>query len=183
MSSRNTSRSLLLLAAVAAVSIGAAEAPVIRITPLAREGHVLVSFTLADGFTSDVRDAIQSGLTTTFSYDVDLKRDATFWFDHTLASTNVTASVKYDTLTRKFSLTRSSDGRIDEAESTDSEERVRQRLTNFDRLPLFSSAGLEPNGEYYLRVRAHTTPRTTWFFWSWWDRHEVAGIAHFTFIP
>jgi hypothetical protein len=55
-------------------------------------------------------------------------------------------------------------------------------LTKFERLPLFSSAGLEPNAEYYLRVRARTSPRTSWVLWPLWGR-EVAGIAKFTFIP
>ena len=40
-------------------------------------------------------------------------------------------------------------------------------MTSFDRLPLFSSGNLEPNGEYYLRVRAHTTPRNATFVWPW----------------
>ena len=40
----------------------------------------------------------------------------------------------------------------------------------------------EPNVEYYLRVRARTSPRTSWALWPLWGR-EVAGIAKFTFIP
>ena len=68
------------------------------------------------------------------------------------------------------------------AENTENEAVVRDMLTKFDQLPLFSSAGLEPNAEYYLRVSARTTPRTSWALWPLWGR-EVAGIAKFTFIP
>jgi hypothetical protein len=160
-----------------------AAAQTIQVTPLTREGRVYVSFKLSDGFTDEVVDAIHTGLTLTFVYDVDLKRSAAVWFDRTIASATVSATVKYDTLTRKYSITRAYDGRIESADSTDSEEVVRGWLTAFDRLPLFSAASLEANAEYYLRVRARMSPRTgLWFFWPW-DRHDVAGMARFTFIP
>jgi hypothetical protein len=74
-------------------------------------------------------------------------------------------------------------GRMDRADSTETEDVAHDFLTTFDRLPLFSSAGLEPNVEYDLRVRAQTTPPTSWALWSLWDRHDVAGVAKFTFIP
>jgi uncharacterized protein DUF4390 len=186
MSCRGTSRSFVLTGLaclLAGAGLAAAALQAIQVVPLAREGRVWVSFQLSDGFTDEVKDAIHSGLTTTFAYDVDIKRDGAFWFDRTVAAANVSASVKYDTLTRAFTVTRALDGRMDGAERTENEAIVRNMLTKFERLPLFSSAGLEPNAEYYVRVRAHTTPRTTWALWTLWDRREVAGIAKFTFIP
>ena len=170
----------LWLAAVA-VAGAAAVTQTIQVTPLAREGRVYVSFKLSDGFTDEVAEAIHSGLVLTFLYDVDLKRSASVWFDRTIASTTVSATVKYDTLTRKYNVTRAYDGRIESADSTESEETGRGWLTAFDRLPLFSSAGLEPNAEYYLRVRARTTPRNAAFVWPW-QGSDVAGLAKFTFL-
>ena len=52
----------------------------------------------------------------------------------------------------------------------------------FDRLPLFSTDELEPNAEYYVRVRVRTRPRVTFFFWPW-GRDAASGVARFTFIP
>jgi len=173
---------LLWLAASAALYAGAA-VQTIQVTPLAREGRVYVSFRLSEGFTDEVTDAIHTGLTLTFLYDVDLKRSASVWFDRTIASATVSATVKYDTLTRKYNVTRAYDGRIESADTTDSEEIVRGWLTAFDRLPLFSSASLEANAEYYLRVRARTSPRTALWFFLPWNSHDVAGMARFTFIP
>jgi hypothetical protein len=169
---------------VAVMAVAAAATQTIQVTPLARDGRVYVSFKLAEGLTEEVSEAIHSGLTITFSYDVDLKRSAAVWIDRTIASSTVAASVKYDTLTRRYSVTRSYDGRIGSAESTESDDVVRGWLTTFERLPLFTTDGLEPNAEYYLRVRVRTTPRIALlFFWPWGDRHDVAGMARFTFIP
>ena len=109
MSSSGPNRSFVLAIAtlvLAGVTLFAApmsSIQAIQVVPLAREGRVMVSFQLTEGFPDDVKAAIKSGLMTTFAYDVDIKRGATFWFDRTVASANVSASVKYDTLTRTFS--------------------------------------------------------------------------------
>jgi hypothetical protein len=63
----------------------------IRVTPLARDGQVYVSFEVLDAFADDTRDAMQSGLLTTFLYDVELRRPTLLWFDRLVASAQVTA--------------------------------------------------------------------------------------------
>ncbi len=158
-----------------------AQTPDLSVTPLARDGQVLVSFELTDGFSSDVRDAIQSGLATTFSYDLELRR-ATFLFDRTIASVIVEASVRFDNLTRRYQVSRSVDGRVDEARPIEDQDAVRRWLTRFERVPLSNTAALETNGEYYVRVRARTRPRNSWFLWPW-ERDGALGRAAFTFIP
>jgi hypothetical protein len=53
-------------------------------------------------------------------------------------------------------------------------------MTHFDRIPVSTTAALEINGEYYVRVRAHTRPHNGWFIWPW--SGAVLGHAKFTFI-
>ena len=171
---------ILLLAGALTASVDAAQT--LQVTPLPRDGRVLVTFKLANAFTDEIRAAIHSGLTISFVYRVDLKRSSALWFDSTIASTEITATVRYDNLTRVYHVTRMQDGRIERAETTEREEDARAWLTaEFDKLPLFSSATLEANSEYYVRVRAHTTPRNASFVWPW-ERHDVTGQAKFTFV-
>jgi hypothetical protein len=66
-----------------------------------REDQVLVSFKLNDGFTDEVRAAIQSGLKTTFTYATELRLDVPGWVDRTMATSTATSSVEYDNLTRR----------------------------------------------------------------------------------
>jgi hypothetical protein len=172
----------LLVAAIALGGAGAAAPaadPDISVTPIARDGQVVVSFDLSDGFTPEVRDAIQSGLATTFSYDVDLRRGATL-FDRTVASVAIIATVRFDNLTRRYQMSRSVDGRVEDARPTEDQEAVRRWMTHFERIPLSTTAALEANGEYFIRVRAHTRPHNAWFFWPWGG--AVLGQAKFTFI-
>lgn len=163
------------------VGLSAAEQS-LQVVPLPRDGEVLVSFKLGEALTDDIRTAIHSGLTISFVYKVDLRRSSAAWFDRTIASAVVTATVRYDNLTRRYHVTRLIDGLIDVADKTDREDAAWAWLTShFDRLPLFRSVALEPNGEYYVRVRAHSTPRNAAFIWPW-QREDVVGLAKFTFV-
>jgi hypothetical protein len=171
--------SALALVVSAATLLHAAEG--IRIVPLVRDGAVLVSFSLSDGFTDDVRAVIHSGLRTTFTYTVELRFDVPVWIDRTVASAVITNTVQYDNLTRRHTVMRTLDGRVEDSLVTDDENVVRGLMTTFDRLPLFRTSRLEPNREYYIRVRAQARPRSGAFLWPW--DGGPSGLAKFTFIP
>jgi hypothetical protein len=176
-----------LLAIAAWLSIAAApQAPSggaepIRVMPLPRDGQVYVSFELAGGVTDEIRETIRSGLPTSFAYDFELRRDTALWVDRTIAMATVVATVQYDNLTRRHQLSRVIDGRVEAALVTEDPAEVVRWLTKFDRVPLFRTADLEPNAEYYVRVRARTTPRNAAFVWPW-QGTDVAGLAKFTFL-
>ena len=152
-----------------------------RLIPLVRDGTVLISFELADGFTDDVKAAIKSGLKTTFTYYVDLRAEVPAWIDRTIASAVVSTAVQYDNLTRRHTVVRTLDGRVEQAQVTESDDEVRQLVTTLDRLPLFRTVSLEPNREYYVRVRAEVRPRNAAFLWPWGSGRSAQ--TKFTFIP
>jgi hypothetical protein len=155
-------------------------AQTVQVTPLAKDGHILVTLRMNNVFTDEVRAAMLSGLRITFVYDIELKRGTALWVDRTIASATVTATVEYDILTQRYLATRREDGRMVSSETIEREDAARAWLTEFEKLPLFNSAGLEGNSEYYLRVRAHTMPRNASFVWPW--EGGVAGLAKFTFL-
>jgi Domain of unknown function (DUF4390) len=174
---------LAAMAPVAPVAVVVAHAgPDLSVTPSARDGQVLVSFELNDGFTAEVRDAIRSGLATTFLYAIELRRGAATWFDKTIAEVTITTTVRFDNLTRRYQMSRTVDGRVEDARPTEDEEAMRRFMTRFAHIPLSMTSTLETNGDYYVRIRAHTRPHNSWFFWPW-DRGSMLGHATFTFLP
>ncbi len=180
---RTTAAVLAALLALLAVPLRGAEPDdAVHITPLVRDGRLLVSFELPGGVTDEVRETIRSGLQTSFVYDFELRRGVPLWLDRVLAVATVNATVQYDNLTGRHQLSRSIDGRVEDARTTESEAEVERWLTRFERLPLFGTDGLEPNSEYYVRVRARARPRSTWSLLPW-DRGGVWGHARFTFLP
>ena len=162
----------------AAVSLEAQQA--LRIFPLVRDDRVLVTFELADGFSPDVRAAILSGLKTTFTYTVDLRLDVPVWTDRTIGTSVVTNSVEYDNLTRRHTVVRMIDGRMDQSQVTEDESIVKQWMTSFKQLPLFRTALLLANRDYYVRVSAIARPTNGSLLWPWGS--STSAQAKFTFI-
>ena len=76
----------VLLLIVGGANIGAAADQVIRVTPLTRDGTVFITFEADAAIDRDLEQTIQSGLPTTFSYDVELGRASALWFDRAAGS-------------------------------------------------------------------------------------------------
>ena len=164
------------------VATSAAHAQSARITPLARDGFVLVSFEVSDAFNDQVEAAISSGLTTSFTYNIELRRAAALWLDRTIDVAQIAAVVKFDNLTRHYQVSIVRDGRVEESRVTADAGDVRKAVTVFSRLPLFETNRLEANSEYYIRVKVRTRPHNALFVLPW-DRDGILGSATFTFLP
>jgi hypothetical protein len=168
-----------------AILVGAsslfAQAPqALRVTPLVRDGQVLVSFELANGLTDEIRAAIQSGLKTTFTYTVELRMEVPAWVDRTIATSTIASSVEYDNLKRQYMMGLRIDGRTEDSRSTTDENDVRQWMTMAKQLGLFRTSMLEPNREYYVRVSATARPSNGSMLWPFGSGTSAQG--KFTFI-
>jgi uncharacterized protein DUF4390 len=151
----------------------------LRIVPLVSDDAVVVSFELADAYTLEIREAIASGLRTTFTYDVELRMVGTFWVDRTVASLAISTSDQYDNLTRRHSLLRTVDGRVAETLVTEDDSIVGKWLTTFTRLPLVGTSKLDSSREYYVRIRARSRPHgDSLLGWT----NAITGQSKFTFI-
>jgi Domain of unknown function (DUF4390) len=152
----------------------------LRITPFVRDNQVLVSFELADAYSEAVHDAIASGLRTTFSYELELRTVVPGWVDRTIAQTVVSTSDQYDNLTRRHSLTRSVDGRIEEATVVENENVVKNWLTQWKQVRVADTSKLDPTREYYVRITTRARPVGGSLLGL---TRSISGQAKFTFIP
>ena len=176
-------RLALCLLALVGLAAGRADAQTsegLRVVPLPKDGQVLVSFTLNDGFTDEVRAAIQSGLKTTFTYSAELRLDVPGWVDRTMSTASATTSVEFDNLTRRYTLSRSIDGKVVDSRVTEDERVVRFWLTDLRHLPLFRTYMLENNREYYVSVRATARPSNGSILWPF--SSGTSATAKFTFL-
>ena len=179
-----TRRKVLMIWSVAAcLAAGAlvrAADDTLRIIPIVSKDDVVVSFDGTEAYTDDVRAAIASGLQTTLTYEVELRMYVPTWVDRTIASSVVSVSDKYDNLTRRHTLSRTIDGRVEQASVTEDEAVVMRWLTSFNRLPLIPTSKLDQTRDYYVRVRARVRPRgTSLVGWT----SGISGQAKFTFVP
>ena len=164
---------LLLIAAAPARS-----QETLRITPVITNNHVVVSFELNDAYTDAVREAIASGLRTTFTYQLELRTPA--WIDRTVGTTVVSTTDRYDNLTRRHTLTRTVDGRIEDVLVTEDDAVVKAWLTKWTRVPVAETARLDPARDYYVRVTTHARPIGGSFLGL---TKTITGQVKFTFVP
>jgi hypothetical protein len=174
-------RVMLLAACLLGLTTTAWADPSVRVETTLHEGEVRVSFQVTDAISESVRAAIQSGLVTTFAYDVTLQESSAWWFDRTIAYTRVSAVVKYDNLTRRYQITFIEDGRVEEVRTTEDEATASQWMTTF-RARRLSSHRLVSSGEYHVRVKAQTRPRLLGWLWPW-NPGAVLGSVSFRFRP
>src|SRR5882762_9403074 len=165
---------LLLVLAVATVR----SQETLRITPIITGNRVVVSFELNDTYNDAVREAIASGLRTTFTYELELRTPA--WIDRTVGTTIVAATDQYDNLTRRHTLTRTVDGRVEDVLVTEDDAIVKTWLTKWSRVPVADTAKLDPARDYYVRVTTSTRPLGGSFLGL---TKTVIGQVKFTFVP
>jgi hypothetical protein len=152
----------------------------LRIVPIVSGKTVVVSFELADAYSDEIRQAISSGLRTTFTYEIELRMVVPGWVDRTIATATVNTSDQYDNLTRRHTLSRLVDGRALDNVVSDDDSTVKAWLTTLNRVPLCDTAKLDQARDYYVRISARAKPRGASIIgWA----NAVTGSAKFTFIP
>jgi len=147
---------------------------------LVRDNKIVVSYEYQEAYNAAIRDAIASGLRTTFSYDLELRTKVSGWFDRAIATVNVTVSDEYDNLTRSHHLSRAVDGRIEDDTVTEDEAVVKMWLTTGTRIPICQTSQVDSTRDYYVRVTARTRPATGSFLGL---PRTMSGQVKFTFIP
>jgi len=161
---------------------GAEAAGIVDLVPLVRKHAIRVSFAMRDAFSPDVEQAVASGLQVNFDYEVQLKKVRTLWLNQKLVSRRIRTTVVYDNLTKRHKLTREIDGQIVATEVVSDPEVMRRFMTRFENLELFDVALLEPNSEYYLRVKGVVKERNFFLFIPW-DFGSGWTKSYFTYIP
>lgn len=152
----------------------------LRIVPIRSDNTVVVSIELSDANLDELRQAIASGLRTTITYDIELRMVVPAWVDRTIATASVATSDQYDNLTRRHTLQRLVDGRVQDSLTTEDENVAHQWLTSLSRLPLVNTAKLDPSRDYYIRISARARPHGgSMLGWA----STVVGQAKFTFLP
>ena len=171
----------LVLWGLSASSLLAAPADQIRVTPVIADRTVAASFTASAALGADIREVVQSGLLMTFTFLVELRRPSGTWWDRTVGSVTVSSSIKFDNLSGIYQVSLMQDDHVTWSKQTKDFADAREWLTSFDRVVLATDAALEPNADYYIRVRMRTSPRRTFPLWPW-GTDDGTGRADFTFI-
>jgi hypothetical protein len=165
-----------------AVEIPVWGADIVELVSVVRKDKILVSFRMTDAFSDEVERAVESGLPVSFRFIVQLKKVRTVWLNQKVTTREISTTVTYDNLTERYKLSLEIDGEIQATDVVSDPEGMRRFMITLESLELFETSILEPNGEYYLRVKGVVRERNLFLFVPWnvgtgWTK------KYFTYLP
>ncbi len=135
---------------------------------------LLVYLNVEGAFRETMKDAILSGVSTTFSFFIALYLNRNFWIDKKIADITIIHTIKYNNIKKEYSVKRSwEDG---EAKNTQSFREAQKLMTEIDSLKILPLYKLEKGMQYQIRAKAELSKLTlplylhyVLFFVSLWD--------------
>ena len=119
-----------------------------------KKGRLMAFLSLKEAFTSKLFEIVNSGVTTRFTYEIVLMRNRTLMYDSVMKKQTLVHQVKYDTLKKAytFSAKNGTDERIQKV--TKSRGEMVDWMSGVNGHAVIQVRDLEPDGGYYLQVRA-----------------------------
>ncbi|GBC62854.1 DUF4390 domain-containing protein [Desulfonema ishimotonii] len=123
---------------------------------------LVVYLKLEGGFSRKIQEAVFSGVPTTFSFFITLEEGRTFWTDRVLAETVLHHTIKYNSLKKAFTVTRSWDS--GPPVLVRSFEAARKLMTEVDGLRLIPLSRLTRGRRYTVSAKAKLSKITLPFY-------------------
>jgi transposase len=154
---------ILLLICVAAPCGLAADPRIENLSATAHTGRVSVRFALADAFgDGDMVEALQSGIPTSFTYEVELFRDRPNWFDEGVGRARIEVICTFNSVTREYLLNYRRDRKLVRSETFTDLAMLQAKMTAIEEPDLFDIGRRKP---YKLKVRARADLMRGWIFY------------------
>ena len=177
-------RPLLAVCLVSGLSLAPAFAgPVLTHLAAARDGDTYqASCRLEGGLTPEVEEEIAAGLATTIEYRLHVYRRRPAFFDQLVLKRRVECTVRYDTLTQQYTLTRRVDDDLQETRVTDDAGAMREFMTVLHGVPLIKSSVLKPEEQYYLKAKSNLGLVWRFYVIPWpmdtdWERVPILPVG------
>ncbi|HEA69638.1 hypothetical protein LCGC14_2850330 [marine sediment metagenome] len=152
----------------------AQEAKLTNIIVTNTRDDLLLYLNVEGAFREKTKDAILSGVFTTFSFFIALYLNRNFWFDKKIADITITHTIKYNNIKKEYSVKRSWEN--GEAQITQSFREAQKLMTEIDSLKILPLYKLKKGMQYQIRAKAELSKLTlplylhyVLFFVSLWD--------------
>ena len=163
---------MLLITTLLPVVVHAKDASVDKLF-VGRKPSLNLSFVITDAFTEEIEEGIKSGISTTFTFIVELYRVRRLWPDKVVDKWTFKHTVKYDNLKEEYEVTMEYQDR--KVRTKDFEE-VKRLMVTADSIELKTRRPLAKDSRHILRVMAQLDTvklpfllRHMLFFVKFWD--------------
>jgi hypothetical protein len=140
-----------------------AESPdVVNIGVGTKNKYVVINARLVDGFTEKIREAIESGVPMSFTYEIELRKANTLWIDSLVSANTVRHRVQFDSLKKEYRFSEFGKN-INRNIITHNEPQYQKLMLTLEDIPIAPIYKLDPNEKYYVRVKADLETDRFWF--------------------
>jgi len=154
---------VLAWACFALTTVAWAESPSLVNIGVGTKGKtVVMNARLVDGFTKSIQEAIESGVTMTFTYQIELRKENILLNDSLISSNTVQHTAKYDSLKKVYRFSAFGKG-VKRKITTRNRENYQKLMLTLKNIPIASIRRLDPNEKYYIRVKADLETDRLWF--------------------
>ena len=172
---------LVSLLFLSAVPVFARDAKIQDLRVELLENRYQASFRVEGAFTPEVEERIASGLVTSFRHRVRVYGKRTIWFDNLLLEMEVTTTVKFDSLTKQYTLSRRIDGKLRVTEYTEDPGEMRLWMSELGGIPLGAADQFSVKDRVYVKVKSNIRSRFFRFFipirWNTdWEMLPLPGL-------
>jgi hypothetical protein len=123
---------------------------------------VVINARLVDGFTEKILEAIDNGVPMGFTYEIELRKANTIWMDSLVSSNKVRHRVQFDSLKKTYKFSEFGKN-VKRKILTRKENRYQQLMLTLTDIPIAPIYKLDPNEQYYVRVKADLETDRFWF--------------------
>ena len=117
---------------------------------------------LEDAFSEKILEAIHSGVAITFTFEVELRKQASVFGDDVVSENKIMQTIQYDTLKKVYQFT-SQGKNVNRTVSTKENGRYKDLMRTLKDIPIGHTYKLDPEEQYYARVKAKMESDGLWF--------------------
>ncbi|MDH5762104.1 MAG: DUF4390 domain-containing protein [Nitrospinota bacterium] len=144
------------------VATGMAKPAITKVSLNTQKDLITLDAELIDAFSEKIKEAIESGVPMTFTYEIELRKQSSVFGDEVVSQNKVTQTVQFDTLKKVYQF--SSQGKnVNRQVSTKSIERYQELMLTLKDIPIAHVFKLDPEEKYYVRVKAEMEADGLWF--------------------
>lgn len=145
------------------VSTAFATGPSVANIGVATKGnYVIIDAILTDGIEGKILEAIESGVPMTITFQIELRKQNSFWADPLVRANEISHTVQFDSLKKvyRFSEVGKNVKRKIITRKKDRYQKLMQTLKDIPIAPIYQ---LDPGEKYYVRVKAEFEIDRFWF--------------------
>jgi len=120
--------------------------------------HLLLFCSIKNSFTPEMIEGVRNGIPVTFTFQVELEKIVSNWFDSTLVDLTIHHTVAFDPLKEKYQVTLSE--KPDNIITTPSLDKAIETMADLNGISVSGLDKLEPDAPYALHVKATLAEKT-----------------------